>query len=1681
MSIRFPVTSISWFALLIGLLSSVPPGLAEEPPGGTFTIERISADAESRSVKVTFNTKVNFENLSRNLRVIPPADIYWWNSSLSNPQELSLQGDFQYGTSYLIALPEDFQSESGQAYRKSLNTFLMPNLKPVLEFAARQTLIERDSRQMVHLDLVNVSEVLCEGVKVPPLLLPAAQKIEGRTAETALRDAVADLQEKQETWSKLADLPPELQPFLGPVQYQSHLFFSLAKPNVKTAYSVPLNFREGKEKGGLDLLSFRNNKKGESGQTPIRLYRITDLSLSVKQTHAGLLIWVTSLRSGKPAAGVSLLAFDRQGQAFSLGKTDEAGILQVRDQVGCVSLYPDGPPVIETKPLPLRGLSALAAATANDAAWISLAKAAPLDVADIPQSATTVGLAQPVNASLFTERGVYRPSETVYFKAVVREMLKGDIAPPKAATCEIEIEDSKEETVYSAVLDYSEFGSAFDAHPLPAYAPLGVYTLRLKHAGSAAALASSTFQVQEFRPPRHSAQVRFRQETRRNDSFVNLEREEQVLVCTLGGRYYAGGPVKHGQVRWKIFSSATDFTFPDHPGFTFGSPGGESPEFIDSGESILDESGEVEVSIPLGQEVLAGKHGLEVTATVVDFDGRTATESGKFQVRPDFLVGLSAQSSSAEVGDPLSLRILALDPTRQPVEEGMVEVRVMERSWYYTRKRNEDGNAYWSWSEVWRSQSTSTLPIKDGAGLFDFEFNQSGSFLVECTYRSPDGKESTSGITYHVSGPYGWYEDVEGEGKPRFEKVRLLTDKSEYAIGDTIRLSIKSKTPLASCLYTLEREGVLEHRLVSIQDGQIEIPVTDAFRPNVYLSVLGTVGRGEFPSYSGEFDTGAPKFVFGAIKVPVRTTTEPLSISIAPGIEKIKALPGEELPIQISAADPAGNGVEAEIFVAVVDEQVLALTRYQTPDLKRLLDFTIPLSVFTKESRLDLQNQTPYEEFRNEPLTGGGGGLAGEGMGIQIREDFNPVAFVEQGLRTDTAGKASVVVKFPDTMTTYRVFVVACDKRARVATSQRAALVVRDFYLEPGIPRFLNRGDEFRFQVAAFNKTGQGAPASIEVDSSPQVSLETESQSYPVNPFDRTLIPVKGKALRAGDATLTLTGRFKDLTDAVRVNLPVRTGLLVHRDLLFEKFKGRAEVDYKFPFDTSQLPVEDLGPKDLSFILSLSGSPFARLAPGLRYLLDYPYGCVEQTSSRTLALAALRSGVQEGLIPGIETGETDKYLQKGIERLLTMQTGSGAFAYWPGQYKPHPWGTIYALSALLMAQEAELEIDEGRLGQALNYLAGEMANSAEGSLGASKTGRPFAAWLLAQADRLPEGQFRPVWNDFGKLSRQGQLLALLAAHEAGLVPERELREKATKTLADSRGETDTEDFHAVMREPALELMVANTLVPGGSTTQRLAGGLLAAMKPEGCWTSTSDTGWVLAALGDYFAGSEFLKEPVEGEVLQAGVPEQAFRVEEGQSEFIALDPAAFLAHPHVEIVTQGKAWLSYQLTVTCPRMDASKSGSQDRFRVHKSFENTAGTEKVHVGDVLKVKVVVEVQDKNGRYLVLDDPLPAGLVAVNSALASEEPIEGFKAGSEDSYYRYWDSEGFYRLVPSFYELRDDRVLVFRDDLWKGQYQYTYYARAVCAGKFRMPSTKVQWMYDPEQCAYSPESEMVIEER
>ena len=287
------------------------------------------------------------------------------------------------------------------------------------------------------------------------------------------------------------------------------------------------------------------------------------------------------------------------------------------------------------------------------------------------------------NGHVFTERGVYKPGETVHFKFVSRIYKDKRIVPPAGEKVNVEITGPRNDVNYSKELTLNEFGSCWDSLQTKAFYPVGTYTIRVKakKANGADQTFTNTFQVQEFKKIRHLAKISAKREERETNAYVGLKRTEEYLTVEIQGLYYTGGPVKHGRVRWKANLVPVTNSVKGLEGFFFGNED-NTTRFLESGESVLDGHGKLHLVIPLDARLLTGINGIEISATVLDVDGEPATEVYTYNPKPRYLIGIAPHPKQVQPGYSAPLKVIAVDAAGKRVSSGTITAGTMQETHY---------------------------------------------------------------------------------------------------------------------------------------------------------------------------------------------------------------------------------------------------------------------------------------------------------------------------------------------------------------------------------------------------------------------------------------------------------------------------------------------------------------------------------------------------------------------------------------------------------------------------------------------------------------------------------------------------------------------------------------------------------------------------------------------------------------------------------------------------------------------------------------------------------------------------------------------------------------------------------------------------------------------------------------
>lgn len=1698
--------------------------------------EAYFSSPNNKGVRIYLSDRIRDYLLKKKLKIFPPIGYFSVNRQYSrNRNEYQISGKFITGKKYKIELLGGSLGEKNQALNPDSFEFTSCGPKPEIRFAADRSVLELHSRQTVPLSFANVGNFKCQLMKTPGYFGPWLDSLtifpevdEKRPNEiTSFRESGETKKILDKSAAELDNLLlncvnkfnalkalPNIDKINGLAEFltpefssNSEGFMGSGDTDKEYYFSLPLDFRPEPTKGGNVVIRV-NETDVENGQQATRLFQITDLSITYKFSKQELLLWITSIETGRPLSDVSIMLMLKNDTTLLPGKTDKNGLIRISQNNEYDSIKWNGNVPEQAKVQPLvSDMLIAAAATSTDNSFIRLNTNRLL-----PSSAKMAYPDQ--NAELgskghiFTERGVYKQNETIFWKATVREYANQAIKPVADEKVAITISDPRGEEIYSEQMVLNKFGTCSGSKKLTAYAPLGQYNLKVHRLVTVDAksrtsldpkwdflmdrsitrssagksektestkteekkilLTSTGFQVQEFEPPRHYVDINMKVQKRIVKMIVGRETEQPYLECKVKSLYYTGGPVRHAKIQWTAHLTERDSSENKFPLYQFGN-NTKIKELIESGNSVLDKNGELVLAIPVSQDVLSGINSIEITATVLDVDARPSTGVKRYSPNPQFKVGIVKIPSATAQGQEFPVQIIVLDKNGEKINNGQIKLEIMRKKWFYTQKRDESGGIYYNWASGWMRNQVATQEIKNKSATFDLILSEGGDYMLQATFENAAG-EFKSAYSFDVGYSYSSFEDFNDKNRMRSEnEILMMPDKSIAAINDKVKIRFSLPAVCEYALFTKETDGILAARVVKLDapQGEFVETITEECRPNVFIGMLTPTRRSSFPVYTSQMDSNYPRSYFGYANIKVQNTVDKLSIAIEPGNSaELKAGPGEEIKLGFKITDKNGNPAKAEVAICVVDEAILSLTGFVTPVLDSLADFMLPLTVFTGDLRTSLISQELFRLITTRALTGGDGGSGSISADLDLRKDFRPVAFWAPALYPDENGEIVVGFKLPDSMTSYRIYAVAVDKGTAFASKERQLKVSKDFYLEPGLPRFLTAGDKAIFPLSFNNKSNQEGKASYQIVKAENIALTPMQGEVEMTSFTNSTSEIKIAADNgAGESKIIVSGNFNGLTDAIERTLPIKpAATIINRHLgghFTESHVAKPEVPAYVSSLTSQ---EKAG--TLMARLSVSTSQWSRIAPSLGYMLRYPYGCVEQTSSGIIPLVALRTLINEGKIPGISISRVDNYLEKGINRLFLMQSPSGGFTYWPGGYSESWWGTQYAVMALTLADKAGYEIDKKRLNKAVSFIRTGLFSSYTGDR--YKYGvNALAVVNLAMNSTIKPSDMDILRNKFSKIGGEASPLILLAEAISKSSDKKSLQKKL-KSLKPASKSVVHSWHYSTTRQNAFALMAIMAADGNMKQADEFAGELLDNVGKDGRWNSTADTGMALLALSEYFVKSNTVEKENVDIVVKTASGEKT--VNTGKyGAVVELTADELLSKSGFSLSCADKTLVNWSLEYSYPDLASRTEDVNHGFSIEKTFKNLNGNKEINVGDL--VKVTIEFEDDFHKdnlysvlhYMALEDPIPAGFIPVNSSLKNDSLPSSARDNEED--YCGW-TDGAYTFYADHQEMQNDKLLAFKNRLWSGRFRLIYYVRAVCEGEFKMKPTRISLMYEPE---------------
>ncbi len=1418
---------------------------------------------------------------------------------------------------------------------------------------------------------------------------------------------------------------------------------------------------DGKLPPGFYLLGVRSPSiKSQGHFAAVVLLMVSNELMTLKTAPGEGLVWLLNAQDGQPLKGVKVTFYNNQFKPLGEVTTDEQGIAHWQGKKRS-------------------DLSSPSYAIVNENGHVAFMAQAWTEIYSerfgiYYDSRTSASM-----AVIYTERPIYRPGQEVYFKGIAR--LEDDLhyALPDFSRVTVVIAN-EEGQLHHEVFNLSPQGTFSGHYTLGTDAPPGYYWINV-YAGEVTpqetlnreSIGSIYLRVAEYVKPR------FR---------LELQGEPQRLVSgetatfRLNAAYYSGGQIGQAPLEWYIESwpafytppqeySQYSFTFwEDSPLCRYGYPCQPTlPPTYRQGSGKTDDQGNFEHSetFQLPPNVSALNYTFNVN--LQDVGGNVVGGYTSVTVFGSSLFpGVRTDSYIVEKGKPIPVELIVLDLKGTPLADQSLTIALYERRWSNVQKQDPSGLIYWE-SSVQNILRASTTVTTDKAGKASASLTPptSGEYKIVVTARDARGRSARASTFVWVTGPEIYLQ------RTSMNTLQVIADKNAYNPGEKARLLIVSPYS-ATALLTLERGRIHEKKLITLESGSnlIELPVTSQMAPLMYVSVLAI-----HPAEAQK----PPQSAMGLARLNIAPSLQQIFVELESDLKV--AQPRQNVTFTVRTRDLQGQPVAAEVSLALVDKAVLALVPPNSPPLLESFYPERGLSIMTATSdRFDAEwlNPTLGALLVGELGRGGSGGgeKGSDQFGIPVlRGEFRDTAFWHGQVVTDENGQAQVSVTLPDNLTTWQMMVRAVTADTRVGEATLELLSTRPLQIDLQTPRFFVAGDQATLGALIQNHTANELEVSVSLEAQGFLLQDAAEQRLTLKANSQAFVTWRGY-VKEGATRVDLIGRvrggsYEDATRPTLGTLPGQ-GLPVLRYLARETIGSSGLLREEGSVTESLLlpPVTD---ESSSLTLELSPSLAATAISDLQALRDDPYLCTEQTVSRFLPNLIVRRLWRE---QGQENQLLDIELQilPAIQRLIRTQNGDGGWSLWPGG-KSEIRTTAYVVWGLSIARQEGYSVPEGTLKRGLDYLQRTLYPVSTKTPTWEKNEAAFALFALSQeGSAAPAAVLNSLYKERASLSLYGRAFLLEALlntlPESSYIPElvSSLSSAAVQSAAGvywQETETDYRNWNTDVRSTAIilhALMAANPdhpLIPGGLRwlmTQRRATG----------WYSTQENVWALLSLARWLEISGELKSHYDfglawnGKVLETRqvTPQNLF--EKLIRTFTARDLQAqgglfsILRGP-------GPGTLSYTAYVEYS-LPAEQIKSQDHgMQIERAYFRLSDLKKpvaeVSRGELVQVRLTL-ITPRDRYYVVIDDPLPAGLEPIDATLLTSVQVP------QRFQMQNFEQNGWGSWYFNYRQIYDDRVVFSADYLPAGTYVITYLARAGVSGTFHVLPAQARMFYFPD---------------
>ena len=1365
-----------------------------------------------------------------------------------------------------------------------------------------------------------------------------------------------------------------------------------------------------------------------------RNFLASNIGLIAKRDPQGRLLAVaTNLRTSAPLKDVKISTMNFQNQVIATETTDGDGMARFKS--GGTPFY-------------------LLAEKDGQKGYLKVGQGIALPVSHFDVGGEKISAG--IKGYIYGERGVWRPGDDIFLTFVLQDK---DKSLPANHPVTMELRNPQGQLVQT-LTNAAPVGEFYKfAMKTENDAPTGDWTAKAILGGAS---FTKTVKVETVMPNRLKVEVALAKKLRGDEPLSG-----KLVAQWLTGASAAG---LKADVELRLNKAATQFD--RYADFIFDDPAREfsaEPATVFEGE--LDESGEAsfEHTVDLSREA-PGMLTAALTSRVFERSGAFSINRQTVPFSPYArYLGIKLPKGDASRNMLLTdvkhtVEIASLSADGKPVSVKNVQVTLYKVDWKWWWDQSGDSLAQYASASHSSKILQSTVATVNGKGNWEFEvkYPQWGRYLVRACDISGGKEAHCTGRTLYIDWP-GWAGRAQEQSGPGASMLTFQSDKQKYSVGDKAVIQLPEASQ-GRALVTVENgAGILEARWIEFTPGQagskdnkekarFELPITRAMAPNVYVSVT------LIQPHEGK-NNDLPIRLYGVIPIHV---SDPQTV-LKPQIHAAEEwAPEAKVSLEVSEA----NGRGMSYTVAVVDEGLLGLTNFRTPDLHGHFYQREALGIAT----WDLFDEVAgaYGAKLDRLLALGGSDADAAQDAKREKKRFPPVVKYLGPFKLGAGGKNKHELQLPPYVGAVRAMVVASDAGTGDAGSaygsaEKSIYVRQSLMLLPTLPRVVGPEEEFTVPVSLFvmDKNIKEVTLKLEPGSEFQL-LDKGSVSVAFAQPDEKL-----GLLRLKSGARLGKGRLKFIATSGKHHAQAEVFLEIRSP---NPVSTRHQRKALMPGETWEADVVPHGlPGTNVTMLEVSAVPPLDLERHLQYLIQYPHGCVEQTTSSAFPQLYLSSLVK---LEDSRKQEIEHNMHAAVHRLRRFQQPNGAFDYWPGGFNSgfdgrNAWSTNYAGHFLVEAGKLGYNVPPSMLSDWARFQ--KSAAQAWTAGGATSTlDQAYRLYTLALSNQPEVGAMNRL-RETSNLPSAARWMLAAAYKLAGQGDAAASLVKGDPMNLSEYAQPDA-TFGSRVRDAAI---VLNSLVILGQLDQAkpLVDEISAQLASER-WHSTQSLAYSLMAMSK-FVGS--------GKINDYSFDRTVAGKTESVKTSSPIHAAEIRNFPDQGAKVKVKNTSERSLFATIVTRGIAKAGEEAAASSGLSLEVTYSDEDGQRLDIAHLRqgldVIAEVTVKNLTPLKLDNLALTQMVAASYEIHNDRMDGADTSGQRDAQRRrspYYDP-GYASAAASssleHLDIRDDRVLRYFGLRSGESVKFTTRLNAAYLGRFYQPGLQVEAMYDATKNARS----------